>query len=64
MLAQPDAPKAQRQYKSVVDCAQQIYARDGFKGFYRGFVPCLLRSAPTNGISFLAFELAMQYLPK
>ena len=31
----------------------------GFKGLYKGFSPCLLRSIPINAGTFLAFEFAM-----
>lgn len=49
-------------YKGMVDCAQQIYRQQGIPGFYRGFLPCLLRAAPVNASTFLAFELAMRML--
>tara|TARA_R110002050_G_scaffold51302_5_gene118002 strand:- start:836 stop:1162 length:327 start_codon:yes stop_codon:yes gene_type:complete len=52
------AHKDERLYQSVLHCAQQIYREKGFPGFWRGFVPCILRSFPTNGLSFLAFETA------
>ncbi|KAF0975263.1 hypothetical protein FDP41_006015 [Naegleria fowleri] len=64
IMSQPDVPKAELKYKGLIDCVKKIYLEEGgMKGFYRGFVPCLLRSFPTNGASFLAWELAMKWLP-
>ncbi|KAG2392832.1 hypothetical protein C9374_011557 [Naegleria lovaniensis] len=64
IMSQPDVPKAELKYKGLLDCVKKIYFEEGgLKGFYRGFVPCLLRSFPTNGASFLAWELAMKWLP-
>jgi solute carrier family 25 carnitine/acylcarnitine transporter 20/29 len=49
MMSQPDVKP--RRYESVMDCIRIIKAEEGIKGFYRGFVPCLLRAVPTNGDS-------------
>jgi len=61
MMAQPDT--ADRPYKTVRECFEKIYSREGFKGFYRGFTPCMLRSFPTNGAAFVAIELTIKLLP-
>lgn len=29
---------------------------DGWRGFYRGFIPAMLRSFPTNGAALFVFE--------
>ena len=34
----------------------------GLAGFFRGFAPCMIRAAPVNASTFLAFELAMRAL--
>lgn len=36
----------QRKYKGLVHCASIMYKTGGIGAFYRGFVPCLLRSFP------------------
>lgn len=46
-----DASK--RQYRSAIDCARQVFATEGVKGFFRGFGPCMLRAAPVNAVTFL-----------
>lgn len=52
------APK----YKGPIDAFRDIWARQGVKGFYRGFVPTILRAAPANGATFAAFELTMRLI--
>lgn len=45
-------------YPSLSSCVRAILRDNGgsWKGFYRGFTPCLLRSFPTNGAALLAFN--------
>lgn len=55
---------ADESYKTVPDTFKRIYLNEGgVKAFYRGFVPCMLRSFPTNGAAFLALEMTMKYWP-
>ncbi|KAJ3411929.1 hypothetical protein HDV05_001510 [Chytridiales sp. JEL 0842] len=57
IMAQADPGKGGKwKYTGIVQCARSIYKVDGLKGFYRGFVPCFLRSFPTNGAAILVFE--------
>eukprot|EP01015_Nassula_variabilis_P034589 TRINITY_DN8548_c0_g1_i6.p1 TRINITY_DN8548_c0_g1~~TRINITY_DN8548_c0_g1_i6.p1 ORF type:complete len:320 (+),score=55.14 TRINITY_DN8548_c0_g1_i6:64-1023(+) len=49
-------------YKSFVNCFQTLYAQRGFLGFYRGYIPCLLRAVPVNGVSFLVYESVLSQL--
>lgn len=42
--------------------ARSIYQQLGWRGFYRGFVPCFLRAFPANGTALLAFEATMRYM--
>jgi len=46
-------------YKGVVQALKLQVKESGFKGLYKGFSPCLLRSIPINAGTFLAFEFAM-----
>lgn len=43
--------------RSPVAVARAMYAAEGARGFYRGFVPCVLRAAPANAAAFLGLEL-------
>eukprot|EP01132_Coremiostelium_polycephalum_P008257 gene8257-10147_t len=49
-------------YKGMIDCAKKIYQVDGWKGFWKGFTPCLLRTFPANGATFVAYEFVMKVL--
>jgi solute carrier family 25 carnitine/acylcarnitine transporter 20/29 len=51
-------------YKGMMDCARATFKGEGIKGFYKGFSPCLLRSVPANGATFLAYETAFQVLTR
>lgn len=61
MMAQIDS--VNRPYKSARDCITKIYVREGIRGFYNGFVPCLLRSFPANGASLMVIEATLRNLP-
>ena len=52
--------KKKRKYSSSFDCAKQILAKEGFKGFFKGFGACMLRAGPVNASSFVAFEVAIK----
>ena len=48
-------------YKSIGDAVRIIAAEEGFRGFYRGIGPNLLKVAPSMASSFLSFELARDF---
>ncbi|KAJ3096851.1 hypothetical protein HDU97_005479 [Phlyctochytrium planicorne] len=60
IMTQPDpgknAPRSAYRYPTMLSCAKDIMAKEGLKGFYRGFTPCLLRSFPTNAAAIFVFE--------
>lgn len=41
---------------SFLSIAYSIHAREGFKGFYRGLGPCLLRAFPANACALFVYE--------
>lgn len=49
-------------YTGWWDCFRSIMAKDGLRGYYRGFAPCFLRSFPTNASAVLVFDTTMRYL--
>lgn len=49
-------------YRGSLDVFRDISAKAGIKGFYKGFVPTILRAAPANGATFAVFELTMRLL--
>lgn len=51
-----------RQYKGTVDCARQIFAQAGWKGFFRGLIPTLARAPISNAATFVTYEWAARQL--
>lgn len=45
------------------DAARAVYREAGWKGYWRGFVPCFLRAFPANAMALLTFEGIMRTLP-
>lgn len=43
-------------YLSVTDIAKKTFLKEGVRGFYKGVVPMTLRSMPSQGLFFLAYE--------
>ena len=48
-----DTPKPALRVHAV---ALRIWRKDGLRGFFRGFVPCVLRSLPVNAATFFLLE--------
>lgn len=53
---------SQQVYSGSLDCAKKILATQGVQGFFRGFLPTILRAAPVNACTFFTFELVIRYL--
>jgi len=51
--------------KSWMRAAKGVYQEGGagWKGYWRGFVPCFLRAFPANACALVAFEGVMRALP-
>ncbi|RXG68883.1 Calcium-binding mitochondrial carrier protein SCaMC-2-A [Armadillidium vulgare] len=51
------------QYKSIADAAVKIYRQEGYRSFYRGYVPNILGIIPYAGIDLCIYEtLKKMYL--
>ena len=44
------------EYRGIFDCVQKLYQSEGFKVFYRGYVPNLLGILPYAGIDLAVYE--------
>ncbi|GAA97342.1 uncharacterized protein L969DRAFT_94400 [Mixia osmundae IAM 14324] len=53
---------AKPRYSSSLDCAKQLIAKGGWKGFARGLTPTLIRSPFVNAATFAVFESTLKYL--
>ena len=49
-----------RHYVRWTAVARTIYKESGWRGFWRGFVPCFLRAFPANAMSIMTFEAVMR----
>lgn len=49
-------------YKNSISVVKDIFHKQGIKGFYKGFLPTILRAAPANGATFAVFEITMRLL--
>jgi solute carrier family 25 carnitine/acylcarnitine transporter 20/29 len=54
--------KDKRRYWKWRDAAVQVYRDAGWKGYWRGFVPCFLRAFPANACALVAFEGVLRAL--
>lgn len=53
------------QYDGIMDAALKIYANEGWRSFYRGYVPNMLGIIPYAGIDLAVYEtLKKKYLKK
>ena len=48
-------------YKGIFDAIRIIAMEEGFRGFYKGIVPNLLKVAPSMASSFLSFEITRDF---
>ncbi|RUS13205.1 mitochondrial carrier domain-containing protein [Endogone sp. FLAS-F59071] len=60
IMTQPDVKPVR--FPTMRSCAEFVYRTEGLKGFYRGFLPCLLRAFPTNASAILVFDTVMRLL--
>lgn len=59
-----DSVVEKRRFKSIRDCVKKLYNDEGgWRRFYRGFTPCLMRSIPANATLFFVVETIRKYLP-
>jgi solute carrier family 25 carnitine/acylcarnitine transporter 20/29 len=51
-----------RKYARWKDAAVAVYRDSGWRGYWRGFLPCFLRAFPANAMALVAFEGVMRAL--
>lgn len=52
------------QYKGMFDCASKIFAKDGFRGFFRGMAVNVARAGPSQAIQFASYSFLKKHLEK
>lgn len=53
----------ERRFPRWKDAAVAVYRERGWRGYWRGFLPCFLRAFPANAMALVAFEGVMRWLP-
>ena len=53
---------AKELYKSSFDCARQILAKEGVKGFYHGAMANIVRAIPNTAIQWTVLEETKRFL--
>lgn len=51
-----------RKFRRWTDAAAAVGREAGWRGYWRGFVPCFLRAFPANACALVAFEAVMRVL--
>eukprot|EP01133_Synstelium_polycarpum_P020428 gene20428-24512_t len=49
-------------YRGIIHCATEIYKKEGFSTFYRGFSATIFRAFPTSAVNFLMYETTKKLL--
>lgn len=52
-----------RRFPNWRSAAVAVYRESGYRGYWRGFVPCFLRAFPANAVALAVFEGVMRTLP-
>jgi solute carrier family 25 carnitine/acylcarnitine transporter 20/29 len=60
---QGDSPfKDKRKFLNVVDAVNKLNAEGGYRRFYRGLSPCMLRAVPANSVLLLTSSYLAEHL--
>jgi len=51
-----------RRYRGWWEAWVRVWKNEGFRGYYRGFVPCVLRAFPANAAALFMFEQTMRVM--
>ncbi len=49
-------------FKNIYDCFKKTVHSEGVVGLFKGINVCMIRSVPTNGFGFLAFEEVRKFI--
>ncbi len=52
----------QNEYKGIKDVVTKVYKNYGYRGFWKGFTPCIIRGVFVNPFVFLAYEVGIKHL--
>jgi len=49
-------------YSGMLDVITKIWRHEGWRGFYRGLTPTILKTAPSSALTFLVYETTIKLL--
>ncbi|KAI9729458.1 MAG: hypothetical protein M1834_006839 [Cirrosporium novae-zelandiae] len=52
-----------KKFRTWREANRAVWRENGFRGYWRGFLPCFLRAFPANAMALVAFEGVMRALP-
>ena len=55
---------ADAKYSGMIDVFRHTWRYEGLRGFYRGLVPQLMKTAPSSAITFLIYETTIKFINK
>ena len=65
IAAAPSLPRVRERdskYSGMLDAMRMTWRYEGWRGFYRGLTPQLLKTAPSSAITFLIYETVVKFL--
>ena len=57
-------PASLNHIPGFVNTALQLYRKEGWRPFYKGYSPTLIRALPGAGVAFATYEVVYRYLDK
>ncbi len=48
------------EYSSILDCANKIVKNEGFRAFYKGYIPNILGIIPYAGTDLAVYEVSFR----
>lgn len=65
LQSMPNNPMpAEKRYKSIADAVRRIYAEEGVRGFFKGFVPNFIKTWPTISIMFICNDVLLDFFKR
>ena len=58
----PRVHERDSKYSGMLDAMRSTWRYEGWRGFYRGLTPQLLKTAPSSAITFLIYETVVKFL--
>lgn len=50
-----------RKFSGTIDCFRTVYAHHGFKGYYRGLIPSIVRLLPAQSLNYTLFTKLSEF---